>query len=122
MQLKGTGALVTGAASGMGRATAAALGSAGAKVALLDVNAAGLESAAREIGGRACVCDMADPRQIERAVGMAIDACGPLRILVSCAGIGRLEPFVGPTAVPFAQLADFIDPAIRCSINFDNVY
>ena len=105
MQLTGIGALVTGAASGMGRATAGALAAAGAKVALLDVNANAVETAAREVGGYACVCDMQDPRQIERGVAAAIEACGPLRILISCAGVGRMEPLVGPDAVPFALLA-----------------
>jgi len=105
MQLTGIGALVTGAASGMGRATAGALAAAGAKVALLDVNANAVGTAAREVGGHACVCDMQDPRQIERGVAAAIEACGPLRILVSCAGVGRMEPLVGPDAVPFALLA-----------------
>jgi NAD(P)-dependent dehydrogenase (short-subunit alcohol dehydrogenase family) len=47
MQLTGIGALVTGAASGMGRATAGALAAAGAKVALLDVTANAVETAAR---------------------------------------------------------------------------
>jgi NAD(P)-dependent dehydrogenase (short-subunit alcohol dehydrogenase family) len=88
----------------MGRATAGALAAAGAKVALLDVDARGVETASREVGGRAFACDMADPAQVERAVAAAIEAYGPLRILVSCAGIGRMEPLVGPDAVPFSQL------------------
>ena len=39
------------------------------------------------------------------SIRAAIEACGPLRILVSCAGVGRMEPLVGPDAVPFALLA-----------------
>jgi NAD(P)-dependent dehydrogenase (short-subunit alcohol dehydrogenase family) len=105
MQLSGIGALVTGAASGMGRAAAGALAAAGAKVALLDVNAGAVERAAREVGGHACVCDMEDPRQVERSFAAAVETCGPLRILVACAAIGRMEPIVGPGAVPYSQLA-----------------
>jgi NAD(P)-dependent dehydrogenase (short-subunit alcohol dehydrogenase family) len=105
MQIKGTGALVTGAASGMGAATATALAAAGAKVALLDVDAQGVEKVAASVGGKPLHCDMQDPAQVERAVAGAIDSCGPLRIVVSCAGVGRMEPIVGPHAVPFSQLA-----------------
>jgi NAD(P)-dependent dehydrogenase (short-subunit alcohol dehydrogenase family) len=105
MKLAGTGALVTGAASGMGRATAEALAAAGARVALLDVDAERVQSTARETGGRPIVCDMQHPDQVERAVAAAVDACGPLRIVISCAGVGRMEPLVGPDAVPFDVLA-----------------
>jgi NAD(P)-dependent dehydrogenase (short-subunit alcohol dehydrogenase family) len=105
MKLDGIAALVTGAASGMGRATVDALTAAGARVALLDVDAPGVEKAARESGGRAFPCDMQDTAQVERAVGDAIAAFGGLRVVISCAGIGRMEPIVGPRAVPFAQLA-----------------
>jgi NAD(P)-dependent dehydrogenase (short-subunit alcohol dehydrogenase family) len=105
MKLAGTGALVTGAASGMGRATAAALAAAGAKVALLDVNAEGVEAAASEVGGRAIACDMQRPPEVERAIAEALDACGPLRIVISCAGVGRMEPIVGRGAVPFETFA-----------------
>ena len=105
MKLAGIGALVTGAASGMGRASAEALSAAGAKVALLDVDAGGVQTAARETGGHAIACDMQDPVQVDRAIAKAIDACGPLRILISCAGVGRMEPLVGANAVPFELLA-----------------
>jgi NAD(P)-dependent dehydrogenase (short-subunit alcohol dehydrogenase family) len=105
MKFDGVAALVTGAASGMGRATVDALSAAGARVALLDVDARGVEKAARETGGKAFPCDMQDPGQVELAIGEAIATFGALRIVVSCAGIGRMEPIVGPGAVPFSQLA-----------------
>jgi NAD(P)-dependent dehydrogenase (short-subunit alcohol dehydrogenase family) len=108
MKIEKTGALVTGAASGMGRATAKALARAGANVTLLDVNADGVKQAAAENGGTAFPCDMRDPRQIEQVVGAAIEKVGPVRILASCAGIGRIEPMVGPAAVPFSQLVETI--------------
>ncbi len=56
--MKGKAALVTGAASGLGRGTALALGRAGADVCIVDLNAAGLEDTAnllRAIGARALV-------------------------------------------------------------------
>jgi len=108
MELQQTAALVTGAASGMGRATARALAGAGAAVALLDVNASGVETVAREIGGYPIACDLADDDQAERAIAAAIDALGPLRVIVTCAGIGRMEPLVGPVAVSFATLTETV--------------
>jgi len=108
MDIKGSGAIVTGAASGMGRATAARLVSDGAKVAMLDVNVEGLEVAAAEIGGTAVPCDMGDRAATAAAVQHAIEAVGAPRIVVSCAGIGRLEPVIGPMAVPFEQLEETI--------------
>lgn len=109
MQMTGHGAIVTGAASGMGRATAVALARAGANVALLDVNAAGVTAAAAAIGGHAIPCDLGDDASTEDAVGRAIAAVGAPRVLISCAGIGRLELFTGPSAVPFAQLFETIN-------------
>lgn len=108
MDPNGTGAIVTGAASGMGRATATLLARSGARVALLDVNAAGAEEVARGLGGRAFACDLADTASTAAAVGQAIRAVGPVRILVCCAGVGRMEPLVGPAAVPFEQLVQTI--------------
>jgi NAD(P)-dependent dehydrogenase (short-subunit alcohol dehydrogenase family) len=60
---------------------------------------------AAAVGGKPLICDMQDPAQVERAVAGAIDSCGPMRIVISCAGVGRMEPVVGAHAVPFSQLA-----------------
>lgn len=108
MRISGTGAIVTGAASGMGRATATHLARAGARVALLDVNAAGVREVAAAIGGTPVPCDLGDSAATAAAMEQAIAAVGPARIVISCAGIGRLEPVVGPAAVPFEQLAQTI--------------
>jgi NAD(P)-dependent dehydrogenase (short-subunit alcohol dehydrogenase family) len=94
MNIEGVGSIVTGAASGMGYATAAALARAGARVALLDIDRAGVERAAERIGGRAFVCNVADPIGTGRAVQAACAALAPVRVLVTCAGIGRMEPIV----------------------------
>lgn len=117
MNLTGTGALVTGAASGMGQATAEALGRSGAKVALLDVNAERVAEVARDVGGVALPCDVSDFVRTCTAVAEAIDRVGPIRVLVSCAGIGRLEPLVGPGAVPFEQLVDTIEVNLIGTLN-----
>jgi NAD(P)-dependent dehydrogenase (short-subunit alcohol dehydrogenase family) len=90
--LAGKVALVTGGASGMGRATVLALADAGAAVAALDRNEAGVAAAAEEVrkaGGRALALtvDLADLPALEPAVARAIDAFGRIDILVNCAGI-----------------------------------
>lgn len=108
MQIPGTGAIVTGAASGMGRATATLLAQAGANVALLDVNDEGASKVAAAIGATAVACDMGDALSTAAAMTEAFAAVGPARIVISCAGIGRIEPIVGPMAVPFEQLAQTI--------------
>ena len=58
MKIKGEAAIVTGAASGIGADVARHLAEAGAKVAVLDVNKAGAEAVAKEIGGRGFECDV----------------------------------------------------------------
>jgi NAD(P)-dependent dehydrogenase (short-subunit alcohol dehydrogenase family) len=95
MQLRGHAALVTGAASGLGAATARTLADAGAKVALLDINEDAAAALAREIGGLAVRCDVADAASAEAAVAEAARAHGAARLLVNCAGIGPAERIVG---------------------------
>jgi NAD(P)-dependent dehydrogenase (short-subunit alcohol dehydrogenase family) len=95
MEIKGHAAIVTGGASGLGAATARALAAAGGKVALLDVNENSAGEIAREIGGVAVKCDVADATSAAAAVKQAAGAHGPARILVNCAGIGPAKRIVG---------------------------
>ena len=90
--MKGKAALVTGAASGLGRATALKLGQAGANVCLVDVNAAGLEAAAtqlRALGVRALVhaTDLSVRDNCVGAVAAAVAEFGRLDALCNVAGI-----------------------------------
>ncbi|TFV65626.1 SDR family oxidoreductase [Blastococcus sp. CT_GayMR20] len=93
--LKGRVALVTGAASGLGRATALALAEAGAHVAIADINAAGSEQTRAQVldtGGSADVLalDVTDDESRRRAVGDLFDRHGDaFDILVNVAGIDR---------------------------------
>jgi NAD(P)-dependent dehydrogenase (short-subunit alcohol dehydrogenase family) len=86
-------ALVTGAASGMGRASAIRFAAEGASVLIADLNQEGGESAVRECrenGGRAVFqqTDVADEAQIKSAVDRAVDEFGRLDITFNNAGLG----------------------------------
>lgn len=94
MKVSGIAAVVTGGASGMGAATARHLASLGAKVALLDINAANCEAVAKEIGGAAFTCDVTDAASAETALKDARDRHGAARIVVNCAGIAPAAKIV----------------------------
>ena len=95
MKFSGQAAIVSGGASGLGRATAAALAAAGVKVTILDINAAAAAAAARETHGFAIGCDVTDATGVEAAVAAARQRHGPARIAVNCAGIGTSGRIVG---------------------------
>src|SRR5688572_18168121 len=99
MDPKGQAAIVTGAASGLGAASAQALAEAGAKVALLDLNVEAAREMAAKIGGIAIRCDVADAKSGEDAVAEAREKHGPARILVNCAGIGPAKRILGRDGV-----------------------
>jgi len=84
-----TAAVVTGAASGLGRASAQALAAAGAKVAVFDVNEEGGEAVAREIGGVFCKVDITSEESVIAGLEKARAAHGQERILVHCAQISK---------------------------------
>ena len=95
MDIKGHAAIVTGGGSGLGAATAALLASAGAKVALLDVNMDAAQAHAKTIGGIAVKCDVSDAASAEAAVKEANAKLGTARILLNCAGVGTPKRIVG---------------------------
>jgi 3-oxoacyl-[acyl-carrier protein] reductase len=108
--------LVTGAASGMGRATAHVFAREGAKVAATDVRAADTEAVAEAIraeGGRAeaWTLDVADPAAIARVIPEVAERFGGLDIVVNNAGVGGFSPIDSPTydelwSRSFANLLD----------------
>ncbi|WP_415944313.1 SDR family NAD(P)-dependent oxidoreductase [Streptomyces sp. 067-1] len=96
-EFAGRTALVTGAASGIGLATARRLGAGGANVVVADFNAEGAEKAAAELtaqGVRAAAVelDVTRPESVEAAVRFTVDTYGGLDLAVNNAGIG------GPSA------------------------
>ena len=94
MDINGSSALVTGAASGIGAAVARQLASAGAKVVVADLQADKGETLAKEIDGAFVQVDVTDTEQIKAAVVKATEL-GPLRILVNSAGIGWAQRTIG---------------------------
>lgn len=84
----GHGAIVTGAASGLGAATAERLAASGLKVTVFDMNDDAGRRQADKIGGCFAHVDVADPQSVADGVIKAEAAHGPIRILVNCAGIG----------------------------------
>jgi 3-oxoacyl-[acyl-carrier protein] reductase len=98
--VEGLVVFVTGAASGMGAATAKLFASEGARVAAVDVNEAGLaqvvdeiEAAGRE--ARGWVLDLSDATAIKRVIDEAADHFGGLDILINNAGISIFSPIDG---------------------------
>jgi NADP-dependent 3-hydroxy acid dehydrogenase YdfG len=98
-ELAGTVALVTGASSGIGEATALALAAEGAAVALVARRRDRLEALAERLGGpeRALVveADVSDPEQARAAVDLTVERLGRLDTLVNNAGVMLLGPMVG---------------------------
>ncbi len=89
MDVKGVAAVVTGAASGLGEATARELSRRGAKVAVFDRDAERGEKVASEIGGLFCEVDVTSDEKVAAAFAKARAAHGQERILVNCAGVAN---------------------------------
>ena len=89
MDINGVAAVVTGAASGRGAATARALAGRGAKVAVFDRDAERGGTVAKDIGGVLCEVDVTSDEKVAAAFANARAAHGQERILVNCAGVAN---------------------------------
>jgi NAD(P)-dependent dehydrogenase (short-subunit alcohol dehydrogenase family) len=89
MNVNGVAAVVTGAASGLGEATARELAARGAKVAVFDRDVQRGEQVAGEIGGVFCEVDVTSDDKVKAAFEKARGAHGQERILVNCAGVAN---------------------------------
>jgi 3-hydroxybutyrate dehydrogenase len=89
-------AIVTGAASGIGREIARIFSREGAKIVIADLDQAGAEAAALELGGKdqaiGLCMDVTDEAQVAAQMAAAVDAFGRIDILVSNAGIQTMAP------------------------------
>ena len=99
MKLAGSLAVVTGATEGIGRATAFALGAAGAQVAVCARTEANVHATVRDLreGGIDAIgmaCDVSDPARVEAFAGFVRRERGVPHVLVNNAGIGRFKPLV----------------------------
>lgn len=100
MDIQGASVIITGGASGLGRASAELLAARGARVAILDpAEKAGREVAAR-IGGSFHAVDVTDEAAIAAALDAAEQAHGIARVLVNCAGYTPIERLVGEDGEP----------------------
>lgn len=107
--LEGRRALVSGGASGIGRAIALAFSGAGAAVAVADLDESGARTVSREIhsaGGRSAAirCDVSAEPDCRRAVEEAAAAFGGLDLLVNCAGIIRRASVLDTTEEEWDRL------------------
>lgn len=118
MQIKGITAIVTGGASGLGAATVKALATAGAKVAVLDINHALAATVAANAGGIAVNCNVADAAAAQHAIAVVKEKLGTPRVLVNCAGIGTSARIVGKQgAMPLDDFSKVINVNLIGSFN-----
>lgn len=100
MDIKGLSAIVTGGASGLGKATAHLLSQQGAKVTIFDMNEDAGHATAAEIGGLFVKVNVADENSVNAGLDAGQAAHGVARILVNCAGIAPAIKTVGRENVP----------------------
>ena len=106
-QLRGRLAVVTGAGSGIGRATADRLAAHGARVLLVDRDDAALARARNEIAGsRTLQCDVGDEHAMEALVATVLETEGVPDVVVNNAGIGIAGPFLDTGAAEWRRIVD----------------
>ena len=115
MRFKGKAAIVTGAASGIGRATAVRLAKEGARVMIADMNEAGLAETAAMIGSAAVAAplDVADFDACNAYVEKAVQEFGQLDVLCNIAGVLRMAPVDKVDAKEWRRIM---------SVNIDGVF
>jgi len=109
MLIEGSTALVTGGASGLGRATVEQLLDAGANAVICDLPKSDGEAVAAELGERAIFAptDVTDADQVQAAVDAAVERFGGVHVAVNCAGIGwaqRTTSRSGPHDMKYFEL------------------
>lgn len=118
---RGTVAAVSGAASGIGRATAIALATAGADIVLADVDAEGLDATEGLVaetgrGAASVMCDVSDPEDVPSIVRTAISRFGGLDVMVANAAVSMYRDFSAIDQGEFDRiLRTNLDGALLCA-------
>ncbi len=110
MEFAGKNCIVTGGANGIGRALTARLLEAGANVAVLDIDAAGMEAAQQQFPELDVYsCDLTDAEAVAEVVEAYYQKCGSIDILVNNAGVLFNSPLVhyGPGGIVKHDIADW---------------
>lgn len=116
-------AIITGAASGLGAATAKRMADLGAKVIVADFDLEGAKSVANKVNGVAFQCDVSNARSVERMFDLAKQEIGIPRILVSCAGIAPAKRIVGREgAMPLEEFSKVIEVNLVGTFNILRVF
>jgi NAD(P)-dependent dehydrogenase (short-subunit alcohol dehydrogenase family) len=115
MQIQGKAFIVTGGASGLGRAVVDTLVAAGGRAIVLDVNAETGKAAEQALGGNArfASADVTSEEQVKAAVDLAVSAFGGLHGVVNAAGIGPAAKVLGKNG-PHAL--DLFEKTIRVNL------
>lgn len=110
MKIESAVVIVTGAASGIGRATALSLAAAGARVMAVDRDAAALEELVERTGGASMQVDVTEVTHGEQVVAATLETFGRLDAVVANAGIGYVGSF---TDMPAAKIVALLDTNLR---------
>jgi len=114
MRLNGKSAIITGAGSGFGAGMARKFAAEGASVLVADINGDAAAQIAAQIGGTACVADVANGDSVRAMVRAAMDAFGKIDIVINNAGVTHL-----PTPMESVSEADF-DKVM--AVNMKSIY
>lgn len=103
--------IVTGGASGLGRAIAKAFADAGAKITLADRDTEGAEREAARLRAQGCeaipvTVDVADPRQVQDMIDQTCAAFGGVEVFVHSAGVGVERPFLETSDEEWRRIID----------------
>ncbi|MBV9356094.1 MAG: SDR family oxidoreductase [Chloroflexi bacterium] len=104
--LGGRTILITGAASGIGAATARRLAADGARLLLADVNGEGVGRLASELDQRAIQVDVTEPETVAHMINAAYQEWGRLDVVFNNAGIGQAKPLLEITEADWDQMLD----------------